>query len=132
MNLLQETLEDIDRCGHKLDDVDYFIITDMDWHEVWCDYDLYEIWCNDYADYDSGYGGQEVPACTAVVFKDSTWLERTEYDGNECFIYKEKPKKPVTAIDIEVDEVTGEWRKQFIPDTVYMANVREKLENEKS
>jgi hypothetical protein len=33
--------------------------------------------------YDSGFGSAEIDADLIVVFKDSTWLYRGEYDGSE-------------------------------------------------
>lgn len=41
-------------------------------------------------DYDSGYGSQRLFGF--VCFKDKTWLEREEYDGSECWSYKQYPK----------------------------------------
>jgi len=40
-------------------------------------------------EYDSGYGAQELYG--AIVFKDGSWLERTEYDGSESWKYKRTP-----------------------------------------
>ena len=40
-------------------------------------------------DYDSGYGGQELFG--VIWYADSTWSERYEYDGKECWIHREYP-----------------------------------------
>lgn len=42
--------------------------------------------------YYSGFGAAEV-AEDLVVVGDNWWLERHEYDGNEWWEYKEKPKQ---------------------------------------
>ena len=41
-------------------------------------------------DYDDGYGSQELGG--TIVFKDSSWLERGEYDGSEWWDYKSTPE----------------------------------------
>lgn len=44
------------------------------------------------SDYDSGFGAARV-AEDLVVVGDNWWIERHEYDGNEWWEYKEKPKQ---------------------------------------
>jgi len=41
--------------------------------------------------YDNGYGEQKLFGY--VVFKDGTWLERSEYDGEEWWEYKKTPSE---------------------------------------
>ena len=50
--------------------------------------------------YDSGYGGQEVASDLLIVGKDF-WLERYEYDGSECWEFKQIPKKSKRYIKIK-------------------------------
>ena len=38
-------------------------------------------------DYDSGYGGAEIPTDLIVYFKDNTYMFRWEYDGSEWWEY---------------------------------------------
>jgi hypothetical protein len=45
-------------------------------------------------EYDDGFGWAEI-ALDLLVVGDNWYLERHEYDGSECWKYKEVPKKPV-------------------------------------
>lgn len=91
MNLLQETTDALTACGKTWDDV------------LWIgDYE-YTISIEDFkrlADhtYDNGYGSQEVNPDLKVVGED-WWLERFEYDGAECWVYKAYPVKPLAQKD---------------------------------
>lgn len=40
-------------------------------------------------EYDAGYGSQNLFGI--VLFKDKSWLERSEYDGAESWSYKRSP-----------------------------------------
>lgn len=51
--------------------------------------ELREFWNNLYLSYDNCYGTQYVLGF--IVFTDETWIERTEYDGSECWEHKRKP-----------------------------------------
>ena len=42
-------------------------------------------------EYDDGYGAVEIRLDLVLVGKD-WWLKRYEYDGDECWEYKEQPK----------------------------------------
>ena len=42
--------------------------------------------------YDSDFGGQELFG--TIWLKDGTWLERSEYDGSECWDHKIRPEMP--------------------------------------
>lgn len=42
-------------------------------------------------DYDSGFGGQEIPE-DLIVLGDDWWLSRGEYDGSEWFHFNRQPK----------------------------------------
>ncbi len=85
MNLLAETIEDLESHGKCIMDVRWFGTTE---YVIDCDIQkLFDV------DYDSGYGGNEIPMDLVVVGEDF-WLERHEYDGSEWWEYKKFPKKP--------------------------------------
>ncbi len=85
VNLLQETIDILSQHSKTIFDIEWF--GDLD-----CEYncDLQKL-VN--LDYDNGYGLAEVPAGFVLVGADF-WLERHEYDGSECWEYKELPKRP--------------------------------------
>ena len=39
--------------------------------------------------YDNGYGGAEINEKLVILFKDSSWLSRGEYDGSEWWEYNQ-------------------------------------------
>jgi len=43
--------------------------------------------------YDNGFGAQEISDSLMVV-GDNWWLERYEYDGSECWVFKTYPHRP--------------------------------------
>lgn len=47
--------------------------------------------------YDSDFGGQELFG--TVWLKDGSWLERSEYDGSECWDHKIKPEMPSLTLN---------------------------------
>ena len=61
------------------------------------------------SDYYSGFGAVEV-ADDLVVVGDNWWIERHEYDGNECWEYKEKPKQ-ISEIKEVSHLAGGMWNK---------------------
>ena len=106
MNLLEETLEIIERYDKTPDDIDYINMPAMESSDE--SYELSNItYFNDdkedawkifsefaeehFSDYDNGYGGQEVPRI-CIIFKDSNWLSRGEYDGSEWWVYNQTPE----------------------------------------
>lgn len=87
MNFKEETLKVIKSVNRELSDIDYVtdgkaFTEDIEVFLEDCDFD-----------YDNGYGGQEINCLLAIVFKDGTWLERSEYDGSEWWDYKRTPEK---------------------------------------
>ena len=85
-NLLEETLECLEENGVELADV------------RWVGCREFQIPINEFlekadAEYDSGYGWQEV-ATDLTVVGDNFWLERHEYDGSEWWEFKSMPMKP--------------------------------------
>lgn len=51
-------------------------------------------------DYDEGFGGQHIARDLLVVGNDF-WLERYEYDGSECWDFKQMPKMPTERLDVK-------------------------------
>lgn len=52
--------------------------------------------------YDAGFGASKIADDLVVVFNDNTWLEREEYDGAECWAYKEAPKRKPSSHGYEI------------------------------
>ena len=73
---INKTLDDIDYLAIKLNSIEVTDISQFDRLDT---------------RYYNSYGGQEVFGI--VVFKDSSWLERGEYDGAEWWEYKKTPTK---------------------------------------
>lgn len=85
-NLWEETLRELATYGKTFKDVKYiqgsnFGITKENFERVAKESKYY-----------SGFGAAEV-AEDLVVVGDNWWIERHEYDGNEWWEYKEKPKQ---------------------------------------
>ncbi len=87
MNLLKETIEDIERFKKSITDIEF--ISDGTTAFNW---DTYSKLAN--KEYDNGYGGAEVMESLVIVFKDGSWMSRGEYDGSEWWIINELPVKP--------------------------------------
>jgi hypothetical protein len=95
-NLSKETHKYITKLNKEIDfcvvyykpedEYDYIV------HKL-CTYEQFREYADMYfSDYDDGYGSQEVPEKTVIVFKDKTWLSRwEEYDGSEGWQYNECP-----------------------------------------
>lgn len=85
-NLWEETMRMLVAHGKTFENVEYvqgsnFGITKENFEKV-----------AKKSDYDSGFGAAIV-AEDLVVVGDNWWIERHEYDGNEWWEYKEKPKQ---------------------------------------
>ena len=105
MNLLQETLEDIADTGHTTDDIIYIgsLVTGH-----CCTLEEFTQLAD--VDYDDGFGSQEVASDLVIVFKDSSFLKRVEYDGSEKWeyvpIFKFPEKlKPISRLVADEGEV---------------------------
>lgn len=97
-NLLIETLDDLHNCG--------FTEADVRW--VGSDDGGYSLGWAEFAEiaqktvYDAGYGSADI-ALDLVVVGDTWWLERSENDGSEEWVFKTIPiqqaeHKPFTAV----------------------------------
>jgi len=73
---INKTLDDIDYLAIKLNSIEVNDISKLDRLAT---------------RYGNGYGRQELFGI--VVFKDSSWLERGEYDGAEWWEYKKTPTR---------------------------------------
>ena len=87
-NFLTETIDAIEEAGQSILGVDWVGTSDGKKVCSWNDF----VTMADF-DYDYSYGGQVIEATLVVRFKDSTWLERREYDGSEWWEYKKAPRK---------------------------------------
>lgn len=92
-NLLDETLEFLEKYGKTLDDVlfiqgDDFEITRKNFETVARD-----------TNYDSGFGAQHV-ATDLVLVGDGWWIERCEYDGSEWWEFKTIPTEKAKVVPI--------------------------------
>jgi len=96
MNLLQETLEDIVRSGHKTEDI-IFIGSEYSGHS--CTWPEYEILANH--DYDNGFGAQNVACDLIIVFADGSTMWRHDYDGSENWAYSSPFKMPTEVKPIK-------------------------------
>lgn len=107
MNLLVETLEDIEESGHTPEDI-IFIGSEISGHS--CTWDEF---CK-LADvgYDRGYGAQEVAEDLIIVFNDGTKMWRHEHAGSECWKYSTPFKmpeqlKPITRLIDRTENSSG-------------------------
>lgn len=92
-NLLDETVEILEKYGKTLDDVLYiqgddFEITRKNFETVARD-----------TNYDSGFGAQHV-ATDLVLVGDGWWIERCEYDGSEWWEFKTIPTEKAKVVPI--------------------------------
>ena len=111
MNLLEETIEWLKQYS-KIPSQDILWIGSSDFWFTWQDFE--EI--ARYADYDSGFGAQEV-AQDLVIVGDDWFTDRDEYDGSECWSRMlhcppDKPKKyrKPTALTVrQATDVSCGW-----------------------
>lgn len=98
MNLLQETIADIEESEHTPDDI-IFIGSETSGHS--CTWEEFSLMADQ--DYDDGYGAQEVAEDLIIVFSDGSKMWRHEYDGSESWLYStpfkmSKDLKPITRL----------------------------------
>ena len=87
-NLLQETRDIIHFCGKSPDDIKFIGSRDGVYSCTWTDFESLANF-----DYDRGYGAQKVASDLVIVFKDSSYFSRHEYDGSERWVYNKCPKR---------------------------------------
>lgn len=97
INMKSEVLDSISRADQCINDIEWIRVTFLDddynytsliskLNPTLEDLDVLDI------DYDDGYGTPYLGDSSYVVFRDGSWLERYEYDGNEHWSYKSTPK----------------------------------------
>ena len=85
-NFKTETLAAIGEAGKTPDDVVYVgtkdsrLAVSLQQFEAFSDFE-----------YDSGYGGAEIPMDLVVLFSDGSYLDRREYDGSEWWEHQTQP-----------------------------------------
>ena len=85
-NLLEETKEKLEACHKSPQDVLWVGTNDGSEATTWEEFAKLADF-----DYNDDYGAVEIRLDLVIVGKD--WrLERYEYDGSECWAYKEQPK----------------------------------------
>jgi len=98
MNLLQETIKDIELSGHKVEDI-AFIGSKKTGHR--CSWEEFEVLSDQ--DYYDGFGAQQVASDLIIVFGDGSSMWRHEYDGSEYWKYATpfvmpKHEKPIKSL----------------------------------
>jgi hypothetical protein len=91
-NFKQETLEELEYLGKTIEDIDWIGCGSFQVSNFWEWSDL---------EYDSGYGGQEMPTNIIIVFKDGSNMYRHEYDGSEEWRYNSVLVKPEEIRELE-------------------------------
>ena len=114
-NLLYETREAIEQSKHHPRDI-IFIGSKCSGHR--CTWQEFIGLANQ--QYDSGYGSQEVALDLIIVFKDSSYLEREEYDGSEWWRLIEPFTMPLSNHIIR-----HLFKKGFMEDTLETINDKE-------
>ncbi len=77
-NLLEETINDIRNAELSIDNIIFIGSSDGEYECTWQEFKLLAD-----AEYDSGYGGQEVMQDIIIIFADGSKMLRGEYDGSE-------------------------------------------------
>lgn len=104
INFLKETEEALATAGKKADD-----IMQIGGGEYRCTWEEF-VKLADF-DYHEGFGAQKIASDLTIVFRDGSWLERSEYDGSEGWEYKGTPAfiplhtKPITRLQVRDDQV---------------------------
>ena len=96
MNLLKETIEDIENSGHSPSDI-IFIGSEKSGHQ--CNWEEFKLLADH--DYNNGYGAQNVAQDLIVVFADGTKMWRGEYDGSEWWDYSNPFHMPDQELPIK-------------------------------
>ena len=102
-NLLEETLKVLEYLQINEKEITWVGSYDGDFAITWKEFKKIASKTN----YDEDYGGQEIAEDLVIVFKDSSWLERQEYDGSEWWSYKKAPERQEKAKTFT--KVKGEW-----------------------
>lgn len=102
MKLLEETLDMLSSINKTTNDVSYVkhvkTITDSVYNMenasvITTDWNGFTQFAKHFTNYDNGYGGNEVPRNTFIIFEDKSWLQRYNHDGSEGWEYMQCPVK---------------------------------------
>ncbi len=86
MNLLKETINDIERAKLKIEDITFIGSKDGKYR---CTWNEFESLAN--IEYYDGFGGQEIANDLTIVFRNGVICNRHEYDGSECWVFHVLP-----------------------------------------
>ena len=84
MNLLDETLEDMQRLGKTPEDIVFIGSVKSGYY---CTWEQFELLANQ--EYDAGFGSQKVANDLIIAFNDGKKMWRSEYDGSEAWEFDE-------------------------------------------
>jgi hypothetical protein len=96
MNLLQETVEDIKRSEHTVEDI---IFIGSEESGYYCSWEEFRVLAD--RDYDNDYGASKVAVDLIIVFADGVKMWRGEYDGREWWEYSTPFQFPQSAKPIK-------------------------------
>lgn len=109
-NLLSETIDNMRRHGHALENVEHITLYGMG-----VALDDFIAFAEDF-DYDGGYGSEEVPPFV-IKMDDDSWYDRREYDGSEwweCHSAPSAPKEFGSIADAIMEaDMAWLWRKAY-------------------
>lgn len=122
MNFLKETIEAIQKSGHKFENVMFIGSSDGKYRMNW---DKFTQKAN--FEYDNSWGAQKIAVDLIIYFKDKSYITRGEYDGSEWWEYNE-PKvfnenDTYTDFDILGDD-------EYMWETVEEMNNKEKYDED--
>ena len=103
LNLLVETVHDIEKMGKSIADVDWVGAESFGWF-TW--YEFAPI--AEATNYDSGFGSQKIASDLIVHFTDGQYMDRGEYDGREwwqCHPPISRPAEHVVPTTLGGDEI---------------------------
>jgi hypothetical protein len=108
MNLLQETENFLFDYEFRPEDIVFIGTYDGSYSCTWEEFKLLAD-----QNYNAGYGSQEVLPDLVIVFKDNSWISRSEYDGSEGWDLNRKPEEDINSKPLKVlFSVDYEWNQE--------------------
>lgn len=99
-NLLEETIIDIERSGHAVEDVTFIGSHDAEYR---CTWDEFKVLAD--REYNPSYGTSEIATDLIILFSDGRKMWRGEYDGSEWWEFDAhgdvdytQPGKPIERL----------------------------------
>ena len=102
MNMYEEIVSKLDRCGYSVSDIAAITCDDGD-----VNINTFLELAKD-EDYDEGYGGAQVASDLVILLKDGHWFERREYDGAEWWQLCSTPKAKGDAFG-DIQSLSSYW-----------------------